>query len=119
MPADMAMTTRTPLQTDLIAMLRALGDAERDLFAMVPPATREAAGTIGDWSPKDVLAHLGAWRAIEARRLESRAAGGAAFLAEDPPPDEPIDESNAMLRARDRDLTWEAVAGEADRKSVV
>jgi hypothetical protein len=114
MPADMATTTHTPLQADLIAMLRALRDAERDLFAMVPPATREAAGTIGDWSPKDVLAHLGAWRAIEARRLEARAAGGAAFPAEDPPPDEPIDESNAMLQARDRGLTWEAVAGEAD-----
>jgi hypothetical protein len=114
MPADMATTTHTPLQADLIAMLHALRDAERDLFAMVPSGTREAAGTIGDWSPKDVLAHLGAWRAIEARRLESRAVGEAAFPTEDPPPDEPIDDSNAMLQARHRDLTWEAVVAEAD-----
>ena len=113
MPADMATATHTPLQADLIAMLHALRDAERDLFAMVPPGTREAAGTFGDWSPKDVLAHLGAWRAIEARRLEARAAGEAAFPTEDPPPDEPIDESNAVLQARHRDLTWEAVAAEA------
>jgi hypothetical protein len=114
MPADVDTTTHTPLQTDLIAMLHALRDAERDLFAMVPPGTREAAGTIGDWSPKDVLAHLGAWRAIEARRLEARAAGEAAFPTEDPPPDEPIDDSNAMLQARHRDRTWDAVAAEAD-----
>jgi len=114
MPADMATATHTPLQADLIAMLHALRDAERDLFAMVPPGTREAAGTFGDWSPKDVLAHLGAWRAIEARRLEARAAGEAAFPTEDPPPDEPIDDSNVMLQARHRDLTWEAVAAEAD-----
>jgi hypothetical protein len=114
MPADMAITTHTPLQADLIAMLDALRDAERDLFAMVPPGTRDQAGAFGEWSPKDVLAHLGAWRAIEARRLEARAAGEAAFPTEDPPPDEPIDESNATLQARSRDLTWETVAAEAD-----
>jgi hypothetical protein len=112
MPADMD-TTQTPLQADLIAMLRALRSAERDLFAAVPPGTRETAGTIGDWSPKDVLAHLAAWRAVEARRLEARAAGNGA-PTDDPAPNEPIDESNARLHARDRDLTWEAVAAGAD-----
>jgi hypothetical protein len=112
MPADVD-TTHTALQADLVAMLQSMRAAEQDLFAMVPAEAREAAGTIGDWSPKDVLAHLGAWRAIEARRLEARAAGGAPFPAEDPPPDEPIDTSNAMLQARHRDLTWEAVVAVA------
>ena len=112
MPADMDTTTQTPLQADLIAMLHALRGAEQDLFAMVPTGTREAAGTIGDWSPKDVLAHLGAWRAIEARRLAARAGDGTA--SDDPAPDEPIDESNAVLRARHRDQTWEAAAAGAD-----
>lgn len=95
-------------------MLHALRDAEQDLFAMVPPDRREAAGTIGDWSPKDVLAHLGAWRAIEARRLEARAGGNGASATGDPAPNAPIDEANDMLQARHRDLTWEAVAAEAD-----
>lgn len=113
MPADVDTTTQTPLQADLIAMLHALRDAERDLFAMVPPGAREAAGTIGDWSPKDVLAHLGAWRAIEARRLQARAGDGAR-PSDDPAPNDPIDESNAILQALHRDLTWEAVAAEAD-----
>jgi hypothetical protein len=112
MPADVT-TTQTPLQADLIAMLQALRNAERDLFAMVPPGIRESEGTFGDWSPKDMLAHLGAWRAVEARRLEARAAGDDP-PNDDPAPDEPIDESNARLQARDRDLSWEAVAAGAD-----
>ncbi len=91
-----------------MAMLGAMRDAERDLFAMVPHATRETPGTIGDWSPKDVLAHLGAWRAVEARRLEARASADRPS-PDDPSLDEPIDESNAKLQARDRDLSWEAV----------
>jgi hypothetical protein len=113
MPADVD-TTHTALQADLVAMLQSLRAAEQDLFAMVPAEAREAAGTIGDWSPKDVLAHLGAWRAIEARRLEARASGDGVGPTDDPEPNEPIDESNAMLQARHRDLAWESVAAEAD-----
>ncbi len=112
MPADVD-TTQTRLQADLIAMLNAMRGAEQDLFAQVPAETREAAGTIGEWSPKDLLAHLGAWRAIEARRLEARAKGEA-FPSEDPSLDEPIDESNATLQAQHRDLSWDAVVAVAD-----
>jgi len=112
MPADVD-TTQTRLQADLIALLQSMRGAEEDLFARVPAETREAAGTIGEWSPKDLLAHLGAWRAIEARRLQARARGQA-FPAEDPSLDEPIDVSNAMLQARHRDLSWEAVVVMAD-----
>ncbi len=112
MPADVD-TTQTRLQADLIAMLNAMRGAEQDLFAQVPAETREAAGTIGEWSPKDLLAHLGAWRAIEARRLEARAKGEA-FPSEDPSLDEPIDESNAALQAQHRDLSWDAVVAVAD-----
>jgi hypothetical protein len=105
--------TQTRLQADLIALLQSMRNAEQDLFARVPPEAREAAGTIGEWSPKDLLAHLGAWRAIEARRLEARARGEA-FSGEDPSLDEPIDESNARLQASHRDLPWEAVVAVAD-----
>jgi hypothetical protein len=113
MPADVD-TTRTPLQADLVAMLQALRNAEQDLFAMVPPQIREKEGTFGDWSPKDVLAHLGAWRAIEARRLEARAAGDGTLPTDDPAPDEPIAESTARLQERHRDRSWETLAAEAD-----
>ena len=111
---DTASARRTPLQEDLAAMLRSLRDAERDLFAMVPASRREAAGAIGEWSVKDVLAHLAAWRAIEARRLEARAGSAPRGHDSDPATTDPIDESNAMLHDRYAGWTWDAVVDEAD-----
>ena len=95
-------------------MLRSLRDAERDLFAMVPASNRETAGTFGDWSAKDVLAHLAAWRAIEARRLEARAGSAPEGHDSDPATTDPIDASNTMLRDRYADWAWDAVVAEAD-----
>jgi hypothetical protein len=106
--------TVSPLQTDLVAMLEATRAAERELFSRVPAEAREAPGLIGDWSAKDLLAHLAAWRAIEARRLTARADASEAPHADDPAPDVPIDEANAALQQRHADWTWEAVAREAD-----
>jgi len=104
---------RTPLQVDLVAMLHAMRDAERDLFAAIPAGSREASGAIGDWSVKDVWAHLAAWRAVEARRIAARAGDLDPLHASDPPTTEPVDESNATLQMRHADWTWEAVAAEA------
>ena len=104
---------RTPLQADLVAMLRAMRDAERDLFAGIPEGRREASGTIGAWSVKDVWAHLAAWRAVEARRIAARAGDMDPLHAADPPTTEPVDESNATLQLRHADWTWDAVSAEA------
>ena len=95
-------------------MLHSLQEAERDLFAMVPTGTREAPGTIGEWSVKDVLAHVAAWRAIAARRLEARAGSAPHGQDGDPATTDPIDEANAMLHDRYADWTWDAVVGEAE-----
>lgn len=92
-------------------MIEATRTAERDLFAMLPAEARDAPGDNGGWSPKDVLAHLAAWRSIEARRLEATAG------ASDPATNDPIDESNAALHDRYVDWSWEAVAGEADESA--
>ncbi|HTI29990.1 MAG TPA: hypothetical protein VL687_06505 [Methylomirabilota bacterium] len=104
---------RTPLQADLVAMLRAMRDAERDLFDAIPAGMREVAGSIGEWSVKDVWAHLAAWRAVEARRIAARAGDDDPRHASDPPTTEPVDESNATLQVRHAEWTWEAVAAEA------
>ena len=106
-------TSRSPLNADLLAILEATREAERDLFGMLPAARREEGGAIGEWSAKDVRAHLAAWRAIEARRIEARLRGDAASTG-DPAPDDPIDASNAALRERRADWSWEAVARESD-----
>jgi hypothetical protein len=81
---------------------------------MLPADLRDAPGSIGEWSPKDVLAHITAWRAIEARRLDARAGKAGPQHASDPGLDDPVDESNARLHAHDADLSWEAVQDEAD-----
>ena len=112
--AETLSAPRTPLQADLVAMLHAMRDAERDLFARIPEAGREAAGAIGEWSVKDVMAHLAAWRAVEARRIAARAGDVDPRHAGDPLTTEPVDESNAALQVRHADWIWEAVGAEAD-----
>ena len=105
---------RTPLQVDLAEMLQAMRVAERELFALVPDQDRDGAARIGSWSVKDVRAHMAAWRAIEARRLEAAARGESAALDGDPATDDPVDDSNAILHARYADWSWEDVDHEAD-----
>lgn len=110
------MTTEldvTPLQADLAALLRAARDAERDLFSELPAARRETPATIGDWSAKDVLAHLAAWRAIEARRLEATRRGEPNPPA-DPVLHAPVDESNARIHEDFAGAGWEQVEQQAD-----
>jgi hypothetical protein len=96
-------------------MLDAMRDAERDLFGRIPAGRREASGTIGEWSVKDVWAHLAAWRAVEARRIAARAGDVDPQHASDPPTTERVDDSNATLQARHADWTWDAVSAEAAR----
>lgn len=102
-----------PIHADMIELLLAARNAERDLYAMLAPQRRDAARTIGDWSAKDVLGHLAAWRAVEARRLDAEARGEPA-PADDPPPDEPVDEANARLHADRAEHGWDQVVDEAD-----
>jgi len=107
------LPSQSPLNADLLAILRVTRDAERDLFGMLPVALREERRTIGEWSAKDVWAHLAAWRAVEARRMDARVRGEPA-PAGDPAPDAPIDASNAALHAQHADWSWDAVDREAD-----
>jgi hypothetical protein len=107
-------TETTPLQADLAALLMVARAAERDLFGMLDEGVRDAAGTIGAWSAKDVQAHLAAWRAIEARRLEAAAAHDDSLMAGDPVTSDPVDESNAEIHARYADWAWEMVERDAD-----
>jgi hypothetical protein len=108
------VATSSPLHADLIEMLQATRSAERDLYALLGADVRDAPASIGEWSAKDVLAHIATWRAIEARRLEARAGRASPEPAADPGLDDPVDESNALLHARHADWAWETVDGEAD-----
>jgi hypothetical protein len=104
------MTNPTELRTELIDNLRACRDAERAIFAAVDPVTRDAPGPDGDWSPKDNLAHLAAWRHRQATRMAAVRTG----LPESTTPDDDIDDTNAILHAERADWTWEQVDADAD-----
>ena len=108
-----AEMTLTPLQADLVDLLRASRKAERDLFATLPDDVRDPPETIGAWSPKDVLAHLGAWRAVEARRIAA-ARSGSPNPQEDPALGAPVDESNAQIHEDFAGSSWDEVELRAD-----
>ncbi len=96
----------SPLHDDLAEMLTATRSAEHDLFDAVPAAEREAPRRIGEWSVKDVRAHLAAWRSVEALRLAGEPDGTN--------PDESDDDANARIQSQRAAWTWERVAEEAD-----
>ena len=97
----------------LVAYLRSMREAERDIFGALDPAVRDRPMREGDWSPKDHQAHLTAWKARQANRYEGARRG------EDPSSsvDGETDVINAELQAARADWTWEAISEEADQVS--
>lgn len=52
---------RATTKTDLIADFQAEKDKLDQFLAALTPEQKVSAGALGDWSPKDVLAHLAEW----------------------------------------------------------
>jgi hypothetical protein len=93
----------------LAELLRLTRHAEVDLFGGLDPAVRDAPMRPGDWSPKDVQAHLTAWKARQANRISAVRQG-----TEDTTPDGETDELNAQFHSARADWSWEAIVQEAD-----
>jgi hypothetical protein len=100
------------LHKTIIRALAAGRSAERDVIGALPPDVRDTPAAAGEWSPKDVQAHLSAWKARQANRLraaqrgeEIESVGGR------------IDEINAEQYAARVDWPWDEVAAEAERVS--
>lgn len=109
------MTTTSqddPLVAALVEQLRSMREAERDVFGALDAAVRDRPMRPGDWSPKDVQAHLTAWKRIQTDRMRA-AANGETFT---PDPRE-TDELNAALQAERADWDWAAISEEADATS--
>jgi hypothetical protein len=96
----------TPVQDDLVEMLLATRDVEHDLYGSMDTALRDEPRRIGEWSARDVLAHLAAWRSVEARRLAGEPDGTRG--------DESEDDANARIQADRAAWSWETVVSEAD-----
>jgi len=110
----MSASVSSPLRVDLVEMLHATREAERDLYATLDADARDEPATIGEWSAKDVRGHLSAWRAIEARRLLVAAGVEDVDTTGDPDSADPEEDANARLQAERADWSWDAVTAEAD-----
>ena len=100
----------TDLTGTLVALLRAMRQAERDVFGGLDPEIRDRPMREGDWSPKDHQAHLTAWKARQANRY-------AAVRSGDELPemsDDQIQSINDEQHAARADWDWDAISQEAD-----
>lgn len=105
-PAD--ETSR--LRASLIEALYDTRSVEREVFAALGAADRDARGADGGWSSKDVLAHLSAWRQRQADKLGARREG-----REDAPDSgSEIDEINAGIHAERTGWAWDRVVADAE-----
>ena len=100
----------TDLTDTLVALLRSMRGAERDVFGGLDPAVRDRPLRDGDWSPKDHQAHLTAWKARQANRY------AAARRGEEPEEmsDDAIQTINAEQQAARAGWDWAAISQEAD-----
>jgi hypothetical protein len=102
------MPTATDLRDDILETLEVTQDVEREVFDAVPPGARDRI-SVGEWSPKDVVAHLAAWRDRQVTRMEREGRGE--------PPDtsgnQETDVINAQLHDERAGWTWDQALGEA------
>ena len=79
--------------------------AEVQVFVdQLTPQERQRAGTVNDWSAKDLVAHLAGWQLRVADRLAELARG------EDKSHPEDIDAENALIWSEYSDRGWEEFA---------
>ena len=94
-----------PTSEALVETLRAARATERTVFEAFDAADRDTPPADGEWSPKDIQAHLGAWR----RRMTERL---AAIREGRPEPEGggETDATNAVIHAERADWPWDRVA---------
>jgi hypothetical protein len=77
-----------------LALITAARHEFTTLIAALPPATRDAQGSLKDWSPKDEMAHLAYWIEIFVVQIQARRAG------------QPLMDTRDYLRRND--IAWAA-----------
>jgi hypothetical protein len=96
------------LREGLIEALRTTRAIEREVFAGLDPVARDAPAADGGWSPKDVQAHLSAWKGRTYERLRALREGGYE------PTEVETDEANAKFHAERTGWSWDEVVTDAD-----
>jgi hypothetical protein len=103
----------TDVTGTLVALLRAMRQAERDVFGGLDPEVRDRPMRQGDWSPKDHQAHLTAWKARQANRYAAVRSGEEPVELSD----DQIQSINDEQHAARADWDWDAISQEADEVS--
>jgi hypothetical protein len=112
------MTATPTTKTGQLELLDAERAAWEALLAEVGERPMERPGAAGDWTFKDVVAHLNGWRERTVAKLEAAARG----QEPSPPPwptgldedsDEDVDAINRWLYERDRDRSAAEVVAES------
>src|SRR4051794_9166771 len=94
---------QSSIRSGLVETLHASRDAEREIFGSIDSAVRDAPASDGGWSPKDVQAHLSAWRRRTVERLRAIREGT------DEPTEVETDETNAIFHAERAGWSWDEV----------
>ena len=102
-------------RADLLAELNAEYQSWERLLGEIGEDRMDEPGAAGEWSIKDVVAHLTAWRRRTVRRLEAVAQGQPEPKAEWSAELTDDDDINAWFHARDRDKSVSEVLSEARR----
>ena len=91
-----------PKKTVLADMIEMSYEEQKGYLNSISSEVRETIGSVDDWSPKDVLAHVIHWNAMV---VDDLARGDV------PPPerDEEYNQMNAKVWRRYKDLTWQEV----------
>ena len=95
------------LKERLVSLIESINAEEQALFANLSEAEHETRGEPDRWSPKDVIAHLAAWKERTVRNLEAVARGESPVRYDD----------YGAVNARDfetyRDKSWAEVLEKA------
>ena len=99
----------TDIRRGLVETLTAARATERIVFGAFHAAERDTPPADGEWSPKDIQAHLGSWRRHMIERL-------AAIREGRPEPEGggETDATNAVIHAERANWTWDHVKNDAD-----
>src|SRR5438046_1013048 len=104
----MASLQAAELRGDIVESFDCAEEVERAVFDALPPDGRSTV-SVGEWSPKDVLVHLAAWRDRQVLRMEREARGEPA----DTSGARETDDINAEIHDERAGWDWPTAVSEA------
>jgi len=97
------------IKTVLFDLLQRAHAEEQSYLDSLTAAERAAAGTLEDWSPKDLIGHLAAWKTWTIAGFEAAERGETPASAGD------LDERNAIIYDTYREKSWDDILPELEQ----